>query len=201
MARAKSNRNRSRTDQPRDYKAEYDRRIARALALGKSRSAGRGHPTAADLPKPTGPIDRQSPLERALTRIKRGETQKAAASAEGVSVEKLRVYQKLNTTSLRRGTRWIVSDPRPVAMLVATRGNIKTITVPADEAKEIGAYWTHVNKFLETNSLEHLEPFAGKGVRDVHGHFHPFEVRPNILRKLDGVGELDFMEIYADVAK
>jgi hypothetical protein len=201
MSRTKSNGTGPDPRQRRNYKAEYDRRIARALAEGKSRSAGRGHPTAADLQIPVGPIDRQSPLEKALTRIKRGETQKSAAKAEGVSVEKLRVYQKSNTTALRQGRRWIISDNRPVAMVLATRGHIQTITVPADEANEIGRYWSHVNKFLDTNTLDHLEPFVGKGVRDTQGRVHPFEVRPNVLRKLDGVGELDFLEIYADVAK
>ena len=31
--------------------------------------------------------------------------------------------------------------------------------------------------------------------------FTPYETRPNVLRKLDSVGELSFIEIYADVAK
>lgn len=201
MSRTKRMKSTPRSRQSRNYKAEYLRRIANALAKGKSRSAARGHPTAADLPKPVGPIDRLSSLEKALVRIKRGETQKSAARSEGVSAEKLRVYQKLNTNSRRLGNRWVIADTRPVPMFVATRGKLKTITVPADETSEIGRYWSHVNKYLDTNKLEHLEPFVGRGVRDVEGRFHPFEVEQNVLRKLDSVGELDFLEIYADVAK
>ncbi len=185
----------------RDFREEYRRRIAKALAAGKSRSAARGHPTAADIPGLLAAYDRDSRLERALTRIKRGETQKAAAKAEGISVEKLRAHQKLNTTSVRQGRRWIISDRRPISMWLATRGNIKSVTVPADEGSAISSYWSQVNKFLDTNKLEHLAPFVGKGVRDIEGRLHPFEVRPNILRKLDSAGELDFLEIYADVAK
>jgi hypothetical protein len=102
---------------------------------------------------------------------------------------------------VRQGRKWIISDRRPVPMWMATRGKIKAITVALDDASEIGRYWSQVNKFLDTNSLEHLAPFVGKGVRDIEGRPHPFEVRPNVLRKLDSAGELDFLEIYADVAK
>jgi hypothetical protein len=78
---------------------------------------------------------------------------------------------------------------------------MKSVTVAADDASEIGRYWSQVNKFLGSNKLDHLAPFVGKGVRDVRGRIHPFEVRPNVLRKLDAADELDFLEIYADVAK
>jgi hypothetical protein len=201
MSRHKSNKTKRKTFRHRNYRAEYQRRIAKSLAVGKSRSAARGHPTAADLPKPVGPRDRNSALEKALTRVKRGETQKAAAAAEGVSVEKLRVYQKLNTASVRQGRKWIIFDSRPVPMWIATNGKLKAVEVAADDASDIGRYWGHVNRFLESNRLSHLEPFVGKGVRDIQGRAYPFEVRPNVLRKLDSVGELDFLEIYADVAK
>lgn len=201
MSRTTSNRTKRPTFRRRNYQAEYQRRIAKAFAIGKSRSAARGHPTAADLPKPTGPRDRHSPLEKALTRLKRGESQKAAATAEGVSVEKLRAYQKLNTASVRQGRKWIIFDTRPLPMWLATDGKVKSVTVAADDASDIGRYWVQVNRFLDTNRLSHLEPFVGMGVRDVQGRAYPFEVRPNVLRKLDSVGELDFLEIYADVAK
>ena len=201
MSRTPSNTTNPKPKSARDYAAEYRRRIDKALAAGKSRSAGRGHPTIADIPAVPAPYDRDSALEKALTRIKHGETQKSAAKAEGISVEKLRTHQKLNTTSVRQGRRWIISDRRPISMWLGTRGTIKAIIVPADEGSAISSYWSHVNKFLDTNKLEHLAPFVGKGARDIEGRLHPFEVRPNVLRKLDSAGELDFLEIYADVAK
>jgi hypothetical protein len=185
----------------RNYRREYAERIQRGRRNGLSKSAARGHPTASDLSKPTGPIDRQSPLEKALTRIKRGETQKSAAAAENVSVEKLRVYQKLNTASLRRGREWIIYDSRPLPMWVATDGKLKAVSVAADDASQVGLYWTGVNRFLESNRLSYIEPFQGEGVRDVNGRFFEFEARPNVLRKMDAFGELNFLEIYADVAK
>lgn len=201
MSRTPTKRTNPKTRKSRDFQAEYKRRIAKALAAGKSRSAGRGHPKAADVSAKPVPIDRSSRLEKALVRIKHGETQRAAAKAERISVEKLRTHQKLNTTSVRQGRRWIISDLRPVSLWIATRGAMKSVTVAADDASEIGRYWSQVNKYLGTNKREYLAPFEGKGVRDVRGRIHPFEVRPNILRKLDSAGELDFLEIYADVSK
>lgn len=201
MSRTSTRLTKSKPRKARNYREEYKRRVAKALAAGKSRSAGRGHPTAADLPQLPRPIERDTPLERALARLKHGETQRAAAKAERISVEKLRAHQKLNTTSVRQGRRWIISDRRPVSLWIATRGDMESVTVAADDASEIGRYWSQVNKFLASNRLDYLAPFVGKGVRDVRGRVHPFEVRPNVLRKLDSAGELDFLEIYADVAK
>jgi len=185
----------------RDFKLEYQRRVRRGLAAGKSRSVARGHPRAADLPKPPpGPIARQSPLEKALARMKHGESQGAAAKAEGVSVEKLRRYRLQSTTSERRGRSWVIFDLRPVDYFIASNGERKTVTLPRNEGTALSAYWRSVDRFLDTNRASLLEPWVGKGVRDTRNRFHEYETRPNVLRRLDSIGELDFLEIYADVA-
>ncbi|WP_210484644.1 hypothetical protein [Microvirga antarctica] len=181
----------------RDFKKEYQARIARGLAKGKSRAQSRGHARANDLPSGTaGTIDAESPLEKALKLMKQGMSQKQAAKAVGVSAEKLRRYQKQNTTSVRQGRRWVISDSRPVSMVMATRGKLKTVTLPRDAGGDIGRHWVAINKFLETNDPSHLKPFVGRGLRDNQSLLHPFETRPNILRKLDSVGELSFVDIY-----
>jgi hypothetical protein len=201
MSRTKSGRKKRNTFRRRDYRAEYQRRKANGIAAGKSISAARGHPKATDLPQPKpGLINHRLPLERALGRIRRGESQKAAALAEGVSIEKLRIYRLQNTTSVREGRRWVIFDSRPQPYNIATRGVFKVVTLPNDAGSDVGAYWSAVNAFLDTNDIRQLEPFVGKGVNDLNGRFYPFEVRPNVLRKLDSIGELDFLEIYADVA-
>jgi hypothetical protein len=46
-----------------------------------------------------------------------------------------------------------------------------------------------------TNDLSQLEAFVGLEHRDSQGWFHPFEGRPNVLLKLDSVGELSFVDI------
>ena len=128
--------------------------------------------------------------------MKKGVSQRNAAKQAGVSPETLRRFQKANTTSHREGRRWIISDSRPVSVVMATRGKMRDVTVPHDASSDISRHWIAINHFLETNDPSHLAPFVGKGLRDSGGVFHPFETRPNVLRKLDSVGELSFVEIY-----
>jgi hypothetical protein len=182
----------------RDYKREHQARIVRGLASGKSRSQARGHARASDLLKPASPlpIDKKNKLEKALKLMRRGATQKQAARSVGVSAETLRRFQKQNTASRREGGRWIINDERPVTVAMATRGRQRDVTVSHDASSDIGHHWVAINKFLETNSPSHLEPFVGLGLRDTRGRFWPFETRPNVLRKLDSVGELSFVDMY-----
>lgn len=186
----------------RNYKQEYQRRIERAVAAGKSRSAARGHPRAADLPsKPASRIDRESPVEKALTRMLRGESQKSASKAEGISAERLRAFLKSNTTARRLGRQWVISDRRPQSFWMITRGQLRPVTLRREQGKWLSAHARAVNEFLSTNDPTPLEPFVLRAVKDVHGRVHPYETDPNTLRRLDSIGELHFLEIYADVAK
>jgi hypothetical protein len=188
----------TRSKRIRDFKKEYLRRIARGLASGKSHSQARGHARASDLPKPASPlpIDKQNKLEKALKLMRQGATQRQAARSVGVSAETLRRFQKQNTTSRREGRRWVIVDKRPVTVLMATRGRLREVTVSHDASSDIGHHWVAINKFLETNKASHLEPFVGLELRDTRGRFWPFETRPNVLRKLDSVGELSFVDMY-----
>jgi hypothetical protein len=188
----------SNSKRKRNYAKEYLIRITRGLAGGMSRSQARGHARAADLPGSATPqpFKRSKPLEDALKLMKKGVSQKEAAKQTGVSAETLRRFQKANTTSLREGRRWLISDTRPVSVVMATRGKMRSVTVSHDAASDIGRHWIAINQFLETNSPTHLADFVGKGLRDSQGVLHPFETRPNVLRKLDSVGELSFVDIY-----
>jgi hypothetical protein len=188
----------SKSKRKRNYAKEYLIRIARGLAGGKSRSQARGHARAADLPgeATARPFRRSEPLEDALKLMKQGVSQRNAAKQAGVSPETLRRFQKGNTTSHRKGPRWLISDTRPVSVVMATRGKMRSVTVPHDTTSDISRHWIAINLFLETNNPSHLAAFVGKGLRDTSGAFHPFETRPNVLRKLDSVGELSFVDIY-----
>lgn len=184
----------------RNYKLEYQRRITAGLSKGRSRSAARGHPRAADLPKPEQvAIDRNSALERALGHMRRGLSQSAAAKVSSVSVEALRRHRLLHTQSLREGRKWVIFDSRPQAFWIASNGKFVAVTLANDEGSEVSAYWRAVDRFLDSNEDEHLFPFEGDGVHDVKGRYHPYETRPNVLRKMEAVGDLNFIEIYADV--
>jgi hypothetical protein len=128
--------------------------------------------------------------------MKTGVSQKEAAKQTGVSAETLRRFQKTNTTSRREGRRWVIVDHRPVSVVMATQGKMRTVTVSHDASSDISRHWIAINLFLETNNPQYLAAFVGKGLRDGSGAFHPFETRPNVLRKLDSVGELSFIDIY-----
>jgi hypothetical protein len=182
----------------RNYAKEYLIRIARGLAGGKSRAQARGHARATDLEETARrqPFDRSNALENALKLMKQGVSQREAANQVGVSPETLRRFQKQNTTSRKEGRRWIISDARPVTIVMATRGKMREVTVPHDATSTISHHWIAINLFLETNDPSHLADFVGKGLRDSDGAFHPFETRSNVLRKLDSVGELSFVDIY-----
>jgi hypothetical protein len=173
-------------------------REARGLEDGRSLAQARGHARAGDLPITTTPqpFKRSEPLENGLKLMKQGVSQREAAKQVGVSPETLRRFQKLNTTSRRKGRRWLISDTRPVSVVMATRGKMRPVTVSHDAASDVSRHWIAINQFLETNNPAHLAAFVGKGLRDSNGAFHPFETRPNILRKLDSVGELKFVDIY-----
>jgi transcriptional regulator with XRE-family HTH domain len=193
----------SNSKRKRNYANEYLIRIARGLAGGKSRSQARGHARAVDLPSTTTsqPFKRSEPLEDGLKLMKKGVSQKEAAKRAGVSAETLRRFQKANTTSHRKGRRWLIADNRPVSVVMATRGKMRSVTVSHDAASDISRHWIAINHFLETNSPTHLAAFVGKGLRDSKGAFYPFETRPNVLRKLDSAGELSFIDIYRQTAQ
>jgi hypothetical protein len=187
----------------RNHPEEYLIRKARGLAAGKSLSQARGHARAADLPGTAipQPFERSEPLEGALRLIKQGVSQKEAAKQAGVSAETLRRFQRLNTTSQRVGRRWVIVDTRPVSVVMATRAKMRSVTVTHDASSDISRHWIAINLFLETNNPSHLAAYVGKGLRDTSGAFHPFETRPNVLRKLDSVGELSFIDIYRQTAQ
>jgi hypothetical protein len=132
--------------------------------------------------------------------MKRGSSLNAAATLHGVRPEHLRRYVKQHTTAEYRGRQWVIFDLRPQPVWLATRGQLKPVTLALDDVSEVGRYWAAISKFLDTNNVRHLDAFAGNGVRDVNGTYHPFEVRPNMLRKMDSIGELEFIEIYANTA-
>jgi len=185
----------------RNHRLEYKRRIARARALGLSTSQARGHARAGERKKPYKSSKEANPaLERALTRMKNGETQRSAAASESVTVEQLRRYVKENTRAKLRGRKWIILDRRPINMLIASRGILIAIAVPYRSKSLVGKYWNAVNKFLVTNNISHLRPFRDVGVRDANGKRHVFETDPNILRRLDSVGELSFHTLYKNTA-
>jgi hypothetical protein len=148
----------SKPKRKRNYHEEYLIRKARGLAAGKSVSQARGHARAADLPSATAsqPFKRSARLEAGLKLMKEGVSQKEAAKRVGVSAETLRRFQMANTTSHREGRRWLISDTRPVSVVMATRGKMRTVTVSHDAASDISRHWIAINRLAPSRFMLEL---------------------------------------------
>ena len=191
-----------RRRQKRDYGREYRDRMARGRARGLTPAQSRGHAPAGNvsgLPRPVF-YDPNDPRERAILRLKRGKSLKAAAKAEHISSENLARYVKENVSATRTGRRWKIVDSRGQEMAICTRGKVRWVRIlSAAEATTIGHYWVAVNRFLRKNDAAFLAPFHGKGVRDINGRYFSFTTAPNVLRRLDSAGGTSFPDIYKNV--
>ena len=187
---------------PRNYKAEYERRIAKGLASGKSLSQARGHARAGEriVATTTKLVKPSLPEEQALRSIKAGSTLKAAAQETGVPPERLRRYIKENTAAHWTGRRWRIEDIRPRQMPLYSRGKLVSPWLPLEEARRAGEYMARVRPYLQTGSDALIAPYRSQSVRDVKGRVYPFETDEDTLFELDNMGELNFPEYYKIVA-
>jgi hypothetical protein len=188
----------------RDYKAEYARRIERGRSEGLSRSQARGHPRhhepyAAEIAtvRPWDPD-----LEIGLGHIREGRSMAAAARSIGVAPERLRSYVTRTGVARKEKRRWRIGpDYRQRQVLIHSKGQDLTIVVPGfAEASAVNRYMAGVRWFIHTNDAAHLAEFAGQGVTDVDGVFHPFEVRENVLYRLNETASETFEQVYQIVA-
>jgi hypothetical protein len=187
---------------PRDYQAEYARRIERGRNRGLSRSQARGHPKAKEKAA-SAKKGRTSPqydqrLEQGLKLMRSGSNLTQSAQVIGVSRERLRRYISKTGIVRRKGNRWVFrKDNRKRELLIYTRGKAVTITVAGYEpAARIGTYMSAVGQFLTTNNLAHLDPFVGESVQDVAGKHYFFETNPNTLYRLAETSVQSFEQIY-----
>lgn len=181
----------------RDYKAEYQRRIANAAKRGLTRSQARGHarPSEAAI-RPSPPRD-AGPLEAALKTMRETGSQSAAAKAHHISPERLRRYVRQNELAERNGRVWSFTDNRPREMQVISNGEIRQLKLAGFEQASLnGQYLAAVKAFLSSNDIELLTPFIGQSVIDTKGKPHPLETNPNTLHRLAAAGSEVFHEVY-----
>jgi hypothetical protein len=178
----------------RDYKAEYQRRLTRGVARGLSRSQARGHATAA---KQQGLPDAQSPLWRAYRTFAGSKNLSAAARLHGVAPERLRTLLRAHKLAERQKGKWVSTDRLPRRVLIYSNRRERVLVVGTFEQAELaGRYWDAAHKFVSTNNIELLAPFAGRSVEDSKGRLHPLETDPNAIHRLAAAGGPQFHEVY-----
>lgn len=182
---------------PRDYKAEYQRRIAGGLARGLSRSQARGHPKATENPVEPVQAKPNAALEAAIRAMNQGTSMTAAARSQHVSTERFRRFITGQQLAKRKGRRWIILDGRPRTVPVITGGRIRTLTVAGyREARLVGEHHQAVGEFVRTNDIDNLKPFEGQSVRSAGGRKYPLETDPNALHRIAAMDAPVFHEIY-----
>lgn len=181
----------------RDYKAEYQRRIANAAKRGLSRSQARGHARAGEKPIRAKPVKTDDQLEAALRLLRQTNNQGRAAKEAGVSTERFRRFLRSNSLAERRGKHWRITDNRPYKMTVITGGEAVELVISEFEQRSInGKHLAAVGAFLRTNDIDRLRPFEGQSVIDATGQSHPLETDPSALYRLSAAGGEVFHEIY-----
>jgi hypothetical protein len=182
----------------RNYKQEYARRVARGAQRGLSRAATRGHPKAGERQKASvaRSIDPNSREELALRMMRRGSSLRDAASHYHLSQERLRAYVKEQTEARHAHRKWTIVDRRTREFSFYSDRRVVTPKMTLDQASEAGRYMQAVKQLLQTGNTDFLAPFKGRGVRDVGGKFHPFELDENTLYELDHRGEAVIPELY-----
>lgn len=185
---------------PRNYKAEYERRIVKGLSKGLSRSQARGHPRASEIhinsSLQTPQYDKR--LELGLKDMRSGSSLTKAAKSIGVSRERLSHYLAKNAVIEKHKGRWrLKQDNRIREVMIYSQGKTKYIQVKGYEiASLVGRYIDAVGQFLKTNNLSHLDSFKDVVVRDIKGKAYLLETRPNILYRLDQAGGETFEQVY-----
>lgn len=181
----------------RDFKAEYQRRIASAAKRGLSRSQARGHAKAGEPPVMAKAIKSDERLEAALKLLRQTGNQSRAAKDAGISAERFRRFLRSNSLAERHGRLWRITDNRPRRMTVITGGDATELTLrDFEQASLNGGHLAAVGAFLRSNDIDHLSPFVGRWVIDAAGQAHLLETDASALYRLSAAGGEVFHEIY-----
>lgn len=183
----------------RDYKAEYQRRIAKGRARGLSRAQARGHPKAGEsLASQVNLRTELDPrMEEAFKLLRSGMGMVKAAKAIGVPKDRFRRYISANELADWKGRRWIIQDQRMRKVPALSNGRqLELVVSDLGQSASAGSHWHAVGQFVRTNDIQLLMPFRDQGVTDAKGRFYPFETDPNELHRVAALDAPAFHEIY-----
>lgn len=184
----------------RDYRAEYQRRLARGHAKGLSRSQARGHPRPAERAVSPKAADRRSDrkLLEGLRALRETRNLGKAARRAKVAPERLRHFVRALDFVEKRGSRYIVGeDPWMRRVVFYSSGRtIDTVVQGYERARLIGLYWEAVGQFLRSNDPAYLAPFEGIQITDAGDKSYTLETRPNVLYRLANQGSNSFEQVY-----
>lgn len=181
----------------RDYKAEYQRRIANAEKRGLSRSQARGHAKAGEAKlKPTLSATDLKLID-ALASFEQNNSIAGAAKAAGISPERLRRFIQDEGLASKAQGRWSFTSKPYCEMLVIANGEMTMMKLASfQQASFNGRYLNAAQRFFYSNDRDHLTPFAGAVVIDAKGQAHPLETDPNSLLRIWHRDADFFPEIY-----
>ena len=184
----------------RDFKQEYQRRMANAARRGLSRSQARGHAKAGELSlrvktKIDGTVATQ--FQDAIKVLRQAGSLTQAAKLAQVAPERLRRFLQENKLIVRNGRKWTVTDNLKWHVTVISDGDYHEVTLSSFEQASLnGKHQAAVNAFKISNDIELMLPFAGQSVTDANGKTYLLETNPNILHRLLNAGSEVFHEIY-----
>lgn len=181
----------------RDYKAEYQRRIASAGKRGLSRSQARGHAKAGEVGVGKRPIKDTKKFEDGLKLYRQTGNRAGAAKAFGISPERFSRFLADTVTVSGRGKSLNILDARSREMNVVTGGESRRMKLrDFEQASLNGDHQNAIKAFLSSIDLDLLRPFEAQSVIDTKGKSHPLETDPNALLRIAASGEPAFPEIY-----
>lgn len=185
---------------PRDFRAEYKRRIANAAKRGLSRSQARGHARAGEKPlRPKKKVSRDIPakVQAAIKSIQRGDSLSAAARESRIAPERLRRFLYDHDLAKRTGRSWKFTDNLHREMNITTNGEDKLVRFSdVEQASLNGRHQAAIKAFVNSNDVEFLAPFLGQSVIDASSTAYALETDPNTLFRLRLTDERPFHEIY-----